>query len=97
MPAGIETLLQKEAQPEQFDPIENNPRYIEIADTVDEMAKEAAIEDHKQHFPDVHVSPSNFGMGFCHVIWRHKKRILKEQYGIDWKSPAEMNPHIWYD
>ena len=36
-------------------------------------------------------------LGYCHSYWAVKKRILKEQYGIDWRSPAELNPHILYD
>jgi len=37
------------------------------------------------------------GMGFCHHYWKVKKEILKKDYGIEWKSPAELNPHILYD
>lgn len=36
-------------------------------------------------------------LGYCHLYWATKKRILKEKYSIDWKSPAELNPHILYD
>ena len=36
-------------------------------------------------------------MGFCHLLWATQKRILKERYGIDWRTPAEDNPHIMYD
>ena len=37
------------------------------------------------------------GMGFCHIYWRRKKQLLKELYDIDWKTPAELNPHIKFD
>ena len=37
------------------------------------------------------------GMGFCHIYWYEKKRILKEKYGIEWKSPALMNPRVRFD
>lgn len=36
-------------------------------------------------------------MGFCHTYWYRKKQILKEEYGIDWKSPADMNPMMCFD
>lgn len=36
-------------------------------------------------------------LGFCHLYWATKKRILKERYGIDWKSPAELNPCVNFD
>ena len=33
---------------------------------------------------------------FCHTYWSVKKRILKEDYGIEWFSPAECNPTAKY-
>lgn len=30
-------------------------------------------------------------------FWEAKKRILKDQFGIQWKTPAELNPSIKYD
>jgi hypothetical protein len=36
-------------------------------------------------------------MGFCHLLWATQKRILKEKYGIDWKTPAERNRNILFD
>ncbi|NQS72554.1 MAG: hypothetical protein HQQ73_10465 [Desulfobulbaceae bacterium] len=36
-------------------------------------------------------------MGFCHLYWTIVKRILWEKHGIDWKSPAEMNPDVFFD
>lgn len=35
--------------------------------------------------------------GSCHIIWKTKKRILKEVYNIDWLTPAEENPEICFD
>ncbi len=37
------------------------------------------------------------GTGLCHVIWARKKQLLWELYGIDWKTPAEMNPTTIFD
>ena len=36
-------------------------------------------------------------IGLCHKIWARKKRLLKERYNIDWKTPAELNPDITFD
>ena len=36
-------------------------------------------------------------LGFCHEYWTAKKKVLREKYGIDWRSPAERHPHIIYD
>jgi len=36
-------------------------------------------------------------LGYCHVFWGEQKRILKDKYGIDWKTPAERNPNARFD
>ena len=53
---------------------------------------EAKIE--KKYPPD---HPSREQLGFCHAYWRIQKKILKEDYGIDWMTPAELAPHVNYD
>jgi hypothetical protein len=68
------------------DPVEETPEYLAIADEVDKLIKE--------HFSDELGSPR---LGMCHCVWAYKKRILKTKYGIDWRSPAEMNPLTLFD
>lgn len=36
-------------------------------------------------------------LGFCHLFWRTKKRILRERYGVPWRTPAELNPDVCFD
>lgn len=36
-------------------------------------------------------------LGFCYQYWNVKQRILKQKYGIDWRSPAELNPTFKFD
>ncbi|MDE7346399.1 MAG: hypothetical protein K2N48_06635 [Muribaculaceae bacterium] len=36
-------------------------------------------------------------MGFCFKYWNAKRELLKEEYGIDWKSPSQMNPRVRFD
>ncbi len=31
---------------------------------------------------------------YCLRYWNEKQRILKEEFGIEWKTPAQMNPNI---
>lgn len=38
-----------------------------------------------------------YGMGFCFAYWSAKTHILKEDYGIEWRSPAVMNPGVMFD
>ena len=35
--------------------------------------------------------------GSIHVRWEIEKKLLKERYNYDWKTPAEKNPGIMYD
>lgn len=43
------------------------------------------------------VNDNQKGLGYCHIYWEYKKMILKRDYNIDWKSPAELNPDIIFD
>jgi len=36
-------------------------------------------------------------MGFCHLFWQTKQRILRERYGVEWRTPAELNRQIIFD
>ena len=35
--------------------------------------------------------------GYIHKYWKVQREILKEDYGIDWKSPGVLNRHIKFD
>jgi hypothetical protein len=35
-------------------------------------------------------------LGVCHSYWARKKELLAKK-GIEWKTPAEMNPNILFD
>ena len=71
------------ANMEKRDPIENDPKYKEIIRQVDEEVK-AELGD-----PGL--------IGYCHLAWSLKKKILLERYGISWKSPADLNPTTEFD
>lgn len=36
-------------------------------------------------------------MGFCFQYWAMKHELLMEKYGIDWRSPSQMNPRVMFD
>ncbi len=67
----------------KYDPIEDTPEFLKIEDEL-----EALIE--------AKIGKNRF-LGFCFFYWSAKKEILKEKYGIDWKSPSELNPHVMFD
>ena len=35
--------------------------------------------------------------GSCHTRWKIEKEILKKRYNIDYQTPSEKNPFIYYD
>lgn len=64
------------------DNIENSEKYIEAMIEIKPIL-EKEFEN-------------QFGKGICHRYWHRKKELLKS-YGIDWKSPSEMNPDVKFD
>lgn len=68
----------------KFDPIENTYEYKIIEKELEELIQKK-IGSERRRF------------GYCHLYWATKKKILKEKYGIDWKSPAELNPRVKFD
>jgi hypothetical protein len=36
-------------------------------------------------------------LGTGHLICRRQKEILKEENGVTWYSPREMNPRVFFD
>lgn len=69
---------------EKRDPLEGDPRY--------RRAFEQAETKTMQKLRGVRR-----GLGFVHLYWQTKKQILRSDYGLDWKTPAELNPNIFYD
>lgn len=68
------------------DPIEYDPKFRWMVDAAE---KEAEAELVARGQPRIY--------GYCHALWVVKKRILKEKYGITWRTPAEMNPDVMFD
>jgi hypothetical protein len=64
---------------------------IELDPKTKAVIDQAAAEARNEYW-DCHP-----GHGICHSIWHTQKQILATKYGIDWKTPQEMNPDTWYD
>lgn len=67
----------------RFDPVERTLRWEEIWYDVEEEC-------------DRRTQGQPRGMGFCFAYWAAKRAVLKT-YGIDWRSPNMMNPHVMFD
>lgn len=68
----------------KHDPVEWTARWEEVIDEVDKIV-DSRLEDHPR------------GMGFCHACWHERAAVLSEQFGIEWRSPARMNPRVLFD
>ncbi len=86
-PTELQPYADNAAEPNiKHDPIEDDPKYKNAFDAIDTEVDEILKDD-----------PWRGHTGFGHVFWNTKKKLLKEKYGIDWRSPREMNPHIIFD
>lgn len=70
--------LLPEPEPLRHDPIEDTGFFRSVIAGVEQEA-ESRVE-------------GSIRVGRLHLVELEKKRILKEQYGIDWKTTEEMNP-----
>ncbi len=68
----------------KHDPVEWTARWEEVIDEVDKIV-DSRLEDHPR------------GMGFCHACWHERAAVLSDQFGIEWRSPARMNPRVLFD
>lgn len=64
----------------KHDPIEGTDEYQAVIEEVEKMAEE--------------LIDSDIRYGRYFFVEMEKKRILKEQYNIDWKTTDEMNPGL---
>lgn len=70
------------------------PKYTNSEETLQKLALienevDAKVEEILKDHPRM--------LGFCHLFWGTKKRVLNEEYGIDWLTPAECHPNIRFD
>src|SRR5437879_2939828 len=70
----------------RYDPIEDDPKFRLVLILADQEADQ-----------ELAAKGITRGFGYCNVHWPVMKRILKEKYGIDWRTPAEMNSGVVFD
>jgi hypothetical protein len=68
---------------EKFDPQESDPALKEKFTIADRQAERA-------------VGNVERDSEFIFHFWKAKKRILRDQFGIQWKTPAELSPDVAY-
>ena len=67
----------------KYDPVEDTPEYLAIKDELEEKIIERM--------------GGEMTRGNAHLYTTFKKEILMKDYGIDWKSPQELNPRIKFN
>ena len=70
------------------DPIELTKQYLDIQPELEAKIKAKMVEK---------FGTDDIGMGTCIFYWGFKQEILKKKYGIEWKSPGELNPNVIFD
>jgi len=65
-------------------PLDRHPHFNAVMALADELAESE-------------VGDSAAKMGECHRFWATKKQILKSRFGLDWESPADLNPDVFFD
>ena len=68
----------------KHDPVEWSTAYEKVIDEVERIV-DGELDDHPR------------GMGFCFAYWSAKKHVLRTKFGIEWRSPSEMNPGVMFD
>lgn len=76
----------------KHDPIEDDPRLKPMIAEADREAARQLAEFRSKRDP-----PGTPRLGDCHLYWAVKKDFLREKYGIEWRTPGEMNPGIAFD
>ncbi len=68
----------------KHDPIEWSAEYERVIDEAEKKVDELLSDEPR-------------GMGFCFSYWNTKENVLSKYYGIEWRSPAVMNPGVIFD
>lgn len=73
-----------------YDPVEDTPEYKSVVEEADIAAQEE-LERSSHARRD---SQDGIYFSWCYTFWKIKKRILKEKYNIDWRTPAELAANL---
>ncbi len=68
----------------KHDPVEDAPEYKAIEEQVEREIQEELGDEPRSC------------RGFCHRYWAVKREVLA-RHGIEWRSPAVMNPRVKFD
>ena len=79
------TAIEQQSGPTYHDPIEDDPS---VASLFAQVRREA------QSIVEAEGGPR---LGRCHQVWHIVQRTLRERHGIEWLTPAQLNPGVAFD
>jgi hypothetical protein len=84
----------------KYDPIEDSEKYKKIVAEVDKKAKEkveALVQSQVDKCKNEEDRELVLSVPTFQRFEYEKKRILRDEYGIEWKSCIDLNPDINFD
>ena len=78
-----------------YDPIEDTPEFMQIKDELIkrmEVFRVEYVKEAERVYEEIGVWPP-----ISHRLCLKQKEILQQEYGIEWKTPEEMNPDVNFD
>ena len=75
---------------------QTNAAFPLLHDPIEDDEATTRIVKAAQAKADAAIDPK-IRMGRCHAVWTRMKTILKQEHGILWYSPREMNPGVKFD
>jgi hypothetical protein len=86
---------------ELHDPVEDDPEIRPLFAAICEEVQQEVEVWYLQRQEALAGSPTIAKMfesrrGFSHRYWARVKELMRERHDIDWKTPAEMNPGIYF-
>ena len=79
------TAIEQQSGPTYHDPIEDDPSVAPLFAQV------------RQEVETLVEAESGLRLGRCHRIWHLTQRTLRERHGIEWLTPAQLNPGVAFD
>ena len=61
------------------------------------IEKDVDAEAERRTRQQLGMPEGEWWFGSCHTFWKHKKRILRDDYHMIWRSPQDLEPETCFD
>ncbi len=86
-----------------YDPLEQDDTAGPIIRDVMASVTERVQLEHERRIDELRMTDPamaeflSTGRGMCHRIWHETRLLLESEHGIEWRSPADLNPNTIFD